>query len=693
MKALRSIRALLAGAALAAAVATPLTPGASGQQPSAQPGWDSPATLELVRRSIARRALPLADTLLQQYTAEAEGTVQFLLESEAAGGTVPLRLDQVAVDLYWQAPGRSRQAIRALRKQDLLPIRQFHYYADRLTLVQEGFGDRIAIGDEQDVRGVPHPLSADGPLHYHYRMADTLTLHVPGLGAPIRVVRLEVEPRDASRPGFMGDVFVDAEAATLVRMSFTFTPAAYVDPRTERIHVSVEHGLWQGRYWLPYRQELEVRRQAPEVDFGVATVIRAQMTVRDYDFDSPVHIPDGFPRVTFPAGQGDVSRFRETLDEVAAREGLRVITADELAAGFSGPQAMLRLLNRQPDGLPTLRFHLPSFSSVLRANRAEGAVVGGGLSFRPGTGNLVTLHGGYATGPGHATVRVAAARALGSATVHLSARLNDVQEIEPAPEAGLFLNTVATLLAGRDWTDPYFVDGAGVHLRAGSARLWWSAGADVERHTSAPPAWVDSPWAGGTLRPVLPVDDGLRLRAVGSLGWRSGDVAPILTLNATTSAGAFDGHAFGTLLAHAAARAPTFGTPITLLVQVRGGTSVGALPPQHLYLPAGTRTLPGVRPTTLAGSGFAAAGAELSAPLGRLGPVPLAAHAALSGAVVAGRMHVPEQWEVNRSAIARAATTFGLSAYGGIVRVDYSHGLPGVAEWRVRVSPAIAPLL
>ncbi|HSJ25829.1 MAG TPA: hypothetical protein VK929_14225 [Longimicrobiales bacterium] len=656
-------------------------------------GWDTGPALELVERSVARRALPLADTLLQQYTAEAEGTVQFLLESEAAGGVVPLRLDQVAVDLYWQAPGRSRQAIRALRKQDLLPIRQFHYYADRLTLVQEGFGDRIAIGDEQDVRGVPHPLSPDGPLHYHYRLADTLTLHVPGLGAPIRVVRVEVQPRDASLPGFVGDVFVDAEAATLVRMQFTFTPAAYVDPRTERIHVNVEHGLWEGRYWLPYRQELEVRRQAPEVDFGVSTLIRAQMTVRDYDFDTPVSIPDGMPRITFPAGEGDVSRFSETLDEVAVRQGLTVLSADDLAAGFTGPHAMLRLLNRQPDGLPTLRFHLPSFSSVLRANRAEGAVVGGGLSLRPGAGTLVTLHGGYASGPAHASVRVAAARALGGATLHLAARLNDVQEIEPAPEAGLFLNTVSTLLAGRDWTDPYYVDGVGAHLRAGNARLWWSSGVDVERHASADAAWTDSPWADGALRPVLPVDAGSRLRAVASLGWRSDDVAPRLTVNATTSAGAFEGDAFATLLGHAAARVPTPGVPVNLMVQVRAGASIGALPPQHLYLPAGTRTLPGVPPTTLAGSRFAAAGTELSAPLGRVGPVPLAAYAALNGAAVAGRTHVPEQWEVNRGAIARAAATVGLSAYGGIVRVDYSHGLPGIAEWRVRVGPAIAPLL
>jgi hypothetical protein len=682
---------VLAGAAALLATA----PAAGQYPPSAGPAsWDSPAALELVERAVARRALPLADTLLQQYSAEAQGTVQFLLESESAVGVVPLRIDQVAVDLYWQAPGRTRQVIRALRKQDLLPIRQFRYYLDRLTLVQEGFGDRISIGEKQDVRDVPHPLSAEGPLHYRYRLADTLTLHVPGLAAPIRVVRIEVQPRDATQPGFVGDVFVDAEAATLVRMRFTFTPASYVDPRTERIHVSVEHALWKGRYWLPHRQELEVRRQSPEIDFGVSTVIRAQLAVRDYDFDTPVVFPPGVRRVTFPVGEGDVTRFEETLEQVAAREGLRVVSVDDLAAAFASPQMMLRMLNRERDGLPVLRLHVPSFSSVLRANRAEGAVVGGGVSGRLAPGTLLTVHGGFATGAEHGVLRATFGRAIGAATtLHLTARVNDVQEIEPAPAGSGFLNTVTTLVAGRDWTDPYFVNGVSAHVRTGTARRWWSLGVDAERHMSATAAWGSSPWSDRALRGVLPVAEGTRLQAAGTVEWRSGDVAPRLSLGGSSSAGVFDGQAFATVLARAAALLPTFDTPVAALLHARAGASFGALPPQHLYLPGGTRTLPGVAPNTLAGAYFAAGSLELSAPAGRIAGVPIAVHSALGGALVQGRTRVPVEWDVNRSAIARATATFGLSAWGGVVRIDYSHGLPGRPEWRVMTSPGLAPLL
>jgi hypothetical protein len=686
-----------AGAAAAlvfAAAAAVLTAGAHGQQSTGQPGWDSPAAEQFVRRAIARRALPLADTLLQQYTARADGTVQFLLESEAAGGAVPLRLDQVSVDLYWQAPGRTHQAIRALRKQDLLPIRQFQYYADRLTLVQEGFGDRISIGHEQDVRGVPHPLSPDGPLHYHYRLADTLTLHVPGLSAPIRVVQVEVQPRDASEPAFVGALFVEAEAGTLVRMRFTFTPASYVDPRTERIHVDVEHSLWEGRYWLPYRQELEVRRQAPEVDFGVATVIRAQLAVSDYDFESAVVMPPGRSRITFPIGAGDITRFEETLAQAAARHGLQVVSAQDVAAGFSAQQAALRMLRRQPDGLPRARLHVPSFSSLLRANRAEGTVVGGGVSIRPGAGTLVTVHAGFATGPEHANVRATLSRAVGDAAMlHVLARVNDMREIEPAPAGALFLNSVTTLLGGRDWLDPYYVTGVGVHMRRVSAQLWWSGGLELERHEAAHAAWTSSPWADRMLRPVLPVEPGTQVHAVGSAGWQSRDVAPRLSAHASTSVGVLEGDLFMTTLAHAALKAPTFAAPLSVLLTGRAGATVGAVAPQHLFLPAGTRTLPGVAPTTLAGSRFLAGGADAALPIGAVGGIPLTAHAAINGAAVDGRANVPESWDIQRAAVARASATFGISAFGGIVRIDWSHGLPGFGQWRVTASPRIAPLM
>jgi hypothetical protein len=671
-------------------------PVAYGQQPATQAGWDTPAVRELVLRAIERRAQPLADPSLRHYSARADGTIQFLLEPEAGTPPVPLRMDQVSLDMYWQAPNRSRQSIRALRKQDLLPIRQFHYYLDRLTIVQEGFGDRISIGEERDVRDVPHPLSPGADELYSYRMADTVTLHVPGLAAPIRVVRVEVRPRDVSRPRFVGDVFVDATAATLVRMRFTFTPASYVDPRTDRISVALEHGLWEGRYWLPHRQELEVRRQAPEIDLGVSTVIRAQMDVRDYDFETPIVIPAGMPRVTYPVGQGDTTRFERSLADVIADEGLRTTTVTDLAAdlgvGIAQMPALLRLRPREPGGLPRVRIFVPSVSSVLRANRAEGAVVGGGLSARPTPGTLLTLQAGFATGPEHVTARAGFATALGEGTsLHLGARLNDVQEIEPAPPAGQLINSIATVVAGSDWLNPYHVDGGALVLRTSRRpRLGISIGAEVERHRSAAQAWRDSPWTSRSLPPVLPVAEGTRARAVATLRWTGSGTASTLTASATSSAGAWRGEPFATQAAHVAWQAPTFGTSFDLRLQLRGAASFGALPPQHLYLPAGTRLLPGHAPTTLAGSRYIAGSIE---GMHHLQGLPFTAHASVQAAAVAGRGNVPDDWMVDRGVRMRSSATIGIGVLRDLLRVDYSHGFGGSGEWRARVSPVIAPLL
>jgi hypothetical protein len=586
-------------------------PAAGAQTPPREQGWDVKEVRELVARAIERRGLPLADTLLRQYSARADGTVQFLLESEADGAVLPLRLDQVSVDLYWQAPDRTRQVIRALRKQDLLPIRQFHYYADRLTMVQEGFGDRIAIGEERDVRGVPHPLAPGAADLYHYRTADTLTLRVPGLTAPISVVRVEVRPRDPSQPRFSGDVFVDARSATLVRMRFTFTPAAYVDPRTDRIFVSVEHALWEGRYWLPYRQELEVRRQAPEVDFGVSTVIRAQLSILDYDFETPVRMPEGMPRIIYPAGEGDTGRFAETLDEIAVREGLRAPSPAELAEAAARMPAALLLLRREAGGLPPVRLYAPSASSVLRANRAEGTAIGGGISVRPAVGTLLTLQAGFATGPEHPTVRADFGRAVGSrTTLHATARRRDVQEIEPAPPGAQFINTMTTLLAGRDWLDLYYVDGGGITLRRAGAggRLSTSVGVQLERHTPATRVWASSPWSDRELRPVLAVEAGTRASAVGSLGWRSAAIAPAVALQTTVLAGAWGDEVFATMIANGTWRPVQPAASVDVLLLARGGAAFGAIPPQHLFLPAGPRTLPGHGAGAMAGSRFLSGG-------------------------------------------------------------------------------------
>ena len=59
----------------------------------------------------------------------------------------------------------------------------------------------------------------------------------------------------------MGTLYLDQESAELVRFRFSFTPAAYLDRQLEDISIVLENARFEGRYWLPYRQEVEIRRR------------------------------------------------------------------------------------------------------------------------------------------------------------------------------------------------------------------------------------------------------------------------------------------------------------------------------------------------------------------------------------------------------------------------------------------------
>src|SRR5690606_2916646 len=74
----------------------------------------------------------------------------------------------------------------------------------------------------------------------------------------------------------------------IVRMDFTFTQSSYVDRYLDYINISLDNGLWQGRYWLPNQQRVEIRRRIPELDIPAGSVIRANVQVGNYRFDEPL---------------------------------------------------------------------------------------------------------------------------------------------------------------------------------------------------------------------------------------------------------------------------------------------------------------------------------------------------------------------------------------------------------------------
>src|SRR4249919_3237823 len=185
---------LLVAALAACSGIVALAPRAAGAQQ-----WNDPRTRALVERATARRAQQLADTGLRDYKAVAHGYVTFLAQVGEGLAEPPkvVKADELVNVVYWRAPNLSKQVILGRRDTLLLPT-DIAYHRDHLGIVQNNFPAIIRLGEGDEVRDVPHPLSAAGQRAYDFFLADSFAI---GSGAQrIHVYELKVRPKDDSQP-------------------------------------------------------------------------------------------------------------------------------------------------------------------------------------------------------------------------------------------------------------------------------------------------------------------------------------------------------------------------------------------------------------------------------------------------------------------------------------------------------------
>ena len=160
--------------------------------------WNDARTLVLVQRAVDRRSRQLASGLTD-YTAAARGYLTFLGQFGEGFPEPPrvVKVDQLAVQLFWKAPMLSKQRLIGQRDTLLLPA-EISYYRDRFGIVQNNFPDLIRMGDGRDVRDVPHPLSERGLATYDYAIRDSLIHEYPD--RVIRFYVVNVRLCDKSQP-------------------------------------------------------------------------------------------------------------------------------------------------------------------------------------------------------------------------------------------------------------------------------------------------------------------------------------------------------------------------------------------------------------------------------------------------------------------------------------------------------------
>jgi hypothetical protein len=661
---------------------------AAAQEGAGTTGWNSARALDLIDRARERRLLPQQDTTLRNYSAQAEGFVYFYLDRRDSEERTLVKVDQVALELFWSPPDRTSQRIVGLRDVSRLPNRM-HYHLDHLTVVQNGFGDVIRMGDGDEVRDVPHPAAPRSDAIYEFRLADSLTLRLPNAPQPIRVYELEVRPLRTDRPALVGSIFVDRTSADIVRMSFTFTPVSYVDPRLDYISVSLDNGLWEGRYWLPNEQTLQIRRQIPELDFAAGAVIQGRMRISDYTFNDSV--------ARYLAGSGVTAVPRA---EREAFEFERGIYDDLNDAGLSPPPDLDVIRRRAAEllgaqrlsGLPRIRFAVGSASSALRYNRAEGIAVGAGIAYVPGAPWRLDVEGGYAFGPDRPWAGIAAATDGGQATsigVRLAFRDNRDAGLTPAlPGAA---NTLSSLFLGRDYTDPYYASGLRLRLTRPVGRaLRVDVDLSGERHASSERTQSAALFDDASeFRPVRAIDDGDLSAAVFSLRRAMPDPrADDWSAGVDLEIGAFAGVYYIRPTARAGLRRSSADHARNVVVTASAGSVSAEAPSQRMFLLGGTGTLPGYPFRSFLGQRYMLLEVQASQSvlepwlrLRAVGSVGAAGGLPRFDPLLEDPARAWQTWGIGGTDGLRASLGGGVSLFWDVLRADVVRGVNGGA-WR-----------
>ena len=118
-----------------------------------------------------------------------------------------------------------------------------------------------------------------------------------------------------------------------MRLAFSFTAAAYIDPQLEDINVVLENALWEGRFWLPYRQEIEIRRRSTWLDLPARGIIRGRWDMDGYVLNLGLVNSwfDGPEISAVPRPSGTRSRGPEPLTAAIQGEA-EPVRQDDLAA-------------------------------------------------------------------------------------------------------------------------------------------------------------------------------------------------------------------------------------------------------------------------------------------------------------------------------------------------------------------------
>jgi len=607
------------------------------QLPDTLPGsYDSPATRELVERAVAASGeLPEG---LDDYRATVETSMFITLAPDsAAAGDLPASVDELVSEVRWNEQSYLHQTVRGHRTRLLIPLP----YTLATLLEQPWVVPHLYGGSIYTPLTGPRavsPFGAQGPLYYRYAAGDPVRLRVQG--ELITLVPVEVRPAvDAEGAGVrlvLGTFYLDADRAAVARARFGFAGTGGDLPRVlgrVETFMELENALWEGRFWLPFRQRREIVFSSRAL--GGSVVARVVNRVVELDLNTGWS-PSG-TRVRLAWTEED-GAFADWEGEVG--EG----TAEFSVGDFEDLRLATTAASPADDALRP-RIHYDQGSHLFRYNRVEGPFLGLGARLTPpdprhdrwavyGTAGWAfaerAARGELSVRRGLAVAPSAETDALVDWGLEATAyrRLPDMQAFRPTYSWD-WIYTLPALFWGSDTRDYY--DALGVEAFASARRGRWTGrlGGRVERHDSVEANTGRFLFGEAEeFGPVAAAEPGTHaaIEAGGgySLGPGAFGVGNSLIAQASVEAGVGD-FRFQRVLGLLSFRSVL--GPFTLAVRADGGHVTGGAPPQKLFRFGSLEGLRGYEPNEFGGSTAALARGRFlvglpprsSAPIARVG--------------------------------------------------------------------------
>ena len=694
-----------------------------------QTGADSSAYLDPAARRLVAEARARRETIDRSITA-----YRVTMRERIGAGVRALRRDrmlyrrELALRIDWRrdSVGRidvigAREAVPAVSPRVDVPedLRgdvadyAFDPADDRMTI---GFGGGSGEAKDGEGKGVRlgHPLAPGGEADYRFATGDSSVLAFPD-GRTIVLRELRVMPRRLDFRLMTGSLWIDETSHGVVRALFRPSRPfdfeqdlgeedhdipGFVKPiRAEIRFITIDYGLWDGRWWLPRLIAMDAVATAGS---WLQMPLRYERVYSDYEVtgDTASRRSTRPARATAAADSTVRAQCHQQVDtlsvDCACRNGecLRfavniptdtaaLLANVELPPAFDGVgdtlisagemQDLMHGLGRLPQA--PWQFHArPPRWGVARYNRVEGLALGAKGELDLGR---LQLDGSarVALTDLEPDVEAGITRETGTARFRLAA-YRRLDAVDPTAGSLGFANSLGALLLGRDDGDYYRSAGVALTaLPAITATQSFSVRIYAERQRSAAKRTDFSlPHAlhiDHRFRPNIAADSADQVGAAVTLRAQHGfdPEAPRWGAEMTVDGGA------GTYGFGRASTTVRVAAPLTRrlagAIELCGGTSAGRVPVQSRWYLGGPNTLRGYGGGATSGDAFWRARVELAT------RVPVARLALFYDV---GRAAARERLSLARPLMGAG---IGASFLDGLIRIDLARALRAPVGWRL----------